>query len=56
MTKAGASLKATLLSFEAIAGSAKDQLVACFVSEALKATISLVMSRFLDDDSSLEVS
>jgi len=31
-------------------------MVACFVSEGLKATISLVMSRFLNDDSSLEVS
>ena len=56
MTRAGGSHKATLPTFEAIAGSAKDQFVARFVSEGLKATISLVMSRFLDDDSSLEVS
>jgi hypothetical protein len=35
---------ATRSSFEAIAGSAKDQLVACSVWEVLKATIFLVRS------------
>ena len=44
VTRAGASQKATRPSFQAIAGSAKDQLGACFVSEALKATISLARS------------